>query len=122
MKTIAWFAAAALAAMAIGSGAAAAQSAPSAGNAAHGKQLFKTDGCYQCHGYVGQGGGIAGPRLGPPPIAYEAFTAQLRHPRAEMPPYEAQILPDKDAADIYAYLQTLPKPKPVKDIPLLNKL
>lgn len=119
MKTAYWLASAALA-LAVSSGSAWAQSA-TAGNATHGKQLFVSDGCYQCHGYAGQGGN-AGPRLGPPPVAYEAFTAQLRHPRAEMPPYEAQILPDKDAADIYAYLQTLPKPKPVKDIPLLNNL
>jgi len=120
MKTFLPIAAAALALTAFTTGAWA-QSAAPAGDAAHGKQLFATDGCYQCHGYVGQGGN-AGPRLGPPPIAYEAFAAQLRHPRAEMPPYEAKILPDKDAADIYAYLQALPKPPAVKDVPLLNNL
>jgi mono/diheme cytochrome c family protein len=112
---------AALAAAVLGCHGAWAQSATPAGNAGHGKQLFDNTGCYQCHGYVGQGGN-AGPRLGPPPIAFDAFTAQLRHPRAEMPPYEAKILPDKDAADIYAYLQALPKPPPVKDVPLLNNL
>ena len=117
MKTILHLAVAALALGAFSSSA----RAQSAGDAAHGKTLFATDGCYQCHGYVGQGGN-AGPRLGPPPIAYEAFAAQLRHPRADMPPYEAKILPDKDAADIYAYLQTLPKPPAVKDVPLLNNL
>ena len=96
-----------------------AQSAAPAGNADHGKQLFATDGCYQCHGYVGQGGN-AGPRLGPPPIAFEAFAKQLRHPANDMPPYEDKILPDKDAADIYAFLQSLPKPRAARDIPLLN--
>lgn len=121
MKTFLTFGAALLAATLGFGGLARAQSAAPAGNADHGKQLFMRDGCYQCHGTVGQGG-IAGLRLGPPPIAYQAFTNQLRHPRADMPPYEAKLLPDQDAADIYAYLQTLPKPKPVKDIPLLSKL
>ena len=120
MKTFLHLGVAALALVAFSSSASA-QSAAPAGDAAHGKALFATDGCYQCHGYVGQGGN-AGLRLGPPPIAYEAFMAQLRQPRAEMPPYEAKILPDKDAADIYAYLQTLPKPPAVKDVPLLNNL
>jgi len=120
MRTFLCIPVAALALAAFSSGAWA-QSAAPAGDAAHGQQLFAADGCYQCHGYVGQGGN-AGLRLGPPPIAYEAFTEQLRHPRAEMPPYEAKILPDKDAADIYAYLQSLPKPPAVKDVPLLNNL
>lgn len=122
MKTSLRFAVAAFAFAAFAFGGSAwAQSAAPSGNADHGKELFVNDGCYQCHGYVGQGG-IAGLRLGPPPIAYDAFVGQLRHPRAEMPPYEAPILPDKDAADIYAYLQSLPKPPAVKDVPLLNNL
>jgi len=30
------------------------------------------------------------------------------------------LLPDQDVADIYAYLQSLPGRRPVKDIPILN--
>jgi mono/diheme cytochrome c family protein len=41
--------------------AAAAQDTPR-GNAANGKKLFETIGCFECHGYAGQGGG-AGPKL-----------------------------------------------------------
>ena len=96
-----------------------AQSPPS-GNADNGKALFAKDGCYQCHGYVGQGGN-AGPRLAPSPIAFEAFSKQLREPVHDMPPYGEKILSDKDEADIYAYLGTIPKPPAVKDIPLLNQ-
>ncbi len=103
------------------SAAAWAQNAAPAGSADSGKHLFVADGCYQCHGYVGQGGGVAGPRLAPAPIAFEAFEKQLREPRQGMPPYSDKILSDKDAADIYAYLQTIPKPPAVKDIPLLNQ-
>jgi len=29
-------------------------------------------------------------------------------------------LPDQATADIYAYLQSLPGPRPAKDIPILN--
>ncbi len=38
------------------------------GNAENGKRLFTEDGCYQCHGYQGQGGG-AGPRIAPRPAS-----------------------------------------------------
>jgi len=37
-----------------------------------------------------------------------------------MPAYAASVLPDKAAADIYAYLQALDGSRPVKDIPILN--
>ena len=37
-----------------------------------------------------------------------------------MPPYAEKILSDSDLADIYAYLQTIPKPD-YKSIPLLNQ-
>src|SRR4029450_14163180 len=46
------------------------QNAP-AGNAANGRKLFVSFGCYQCHGYEAQGGS-AGPRPPPRPV---------RHPR-----------------------------------------
>ena len=39
-----------------------------------------------------------------------------------MPPFHVEILSDSDVADIYAYLESRPKPQPVKDIPLLNGL
>jgi mono/diheme cytochrome c family protein len=37
-----------------------------------------------------------------------------------MPSFSAQVLSDKDAADIHAFLRSLPGPRPVKDIPQLN--
>jgi cytochrome c len=37
-----------------------------------------------------------------------------------MPPYEAAILSDQDAADLYAYLRQMPAPRDPKTIPLLN--
>ena len=39
---------------------------------------------------------------------------------AEMPPYEAAILTDAQAADIYAFIGSVPKSPDPKSIPLLN--
>ena len=38
-----------------------------------------------------------------------------------MPPYTEKVLPNDDLADIYAYLQSIPKPADYKSIPLLNQ-
>jgi mono/diheme cytochrome c family protein len=101
-------------------GAASAQGyAPPQGDAATGKMLFNTFGCYSCHGEDAQGTLRDGPRLNPPP-AYPAVLQQLRTPRREMPPYVASVLPDKDVADIYAYLASLPKPPDPSTIPALQ--
>ena len=37
-----------------------------------------------------------------------------------MPPYEAAILSNQDAADIYAYLRQMPAPRDPYTIPLLK--
>jgi mono/diheme cytochrome c family protein len=87
------------------------------GDAANGKKLFETIGCFECHGFAGQGG--AGPKLIDPP-AFPAFILQLRTPRQVMPPYTAKVLSDQQAADIYAHLQEFPKPTDPKTIPLLQ--
>jgi mono/diheme cytochrome c family protein len=45
----------------------------------------------------------------------------VRNPTGAMPPFHEEILADSDLDDIYAYLESLPKPLPVKDIPLLRQ-
>ena len=90
------------------------------GDAAKGKQLFVMDACYQCHGLQAQGG-AAGARLAPRPIPLKAIIAYVRHPTGQMPPVTAKVVSDADLGDIYAFLKTIPEPKPVKDIPLLNQ-
>jgi mono/diheme cytochrome c family protein len=89
-------------------------------NVARGKQLYLATGCYQCHGTRGEGGGYAGPRLAPPPIPFAALVLQLRQPRARMPVYTDVVMPDRDVADIYAYLQSIPKGKTAAEIPMLS--
>jgi ubiquinol-cytochrome c reductase cytochrome c subunit len=99
-----------------------AQDSMANGDSKHGAQIFKAVGCWECHGTVGQGGGSAGPRLAATALPYDALLHQLRVPRSAMPPYEAALVTDTEATDIYAFLRALPEPKAAKDIPLLNAL
>jgi mono/diheme cytochrome c family protein len=89
-----------------------------AGNAQNGKKIFESYGCYQCHDHDGHGG--AGARLAPNPLPFAAFMRYVRRPTGEMPPYTGKVVSDQELADIYAFLQTMPQPPPVKSIPLLN--
>ncbi len=95
-------------------------SAAPEGNAETGKKLWNTVGCYQCHGYSGQGGS-AGSRLAPNPPSLSVITNYVRAPKGEMPPYTSKVLSDAQLGAIYAFLKTIPKPPDAKDIPLLNQ-
>ena len=86
-----------------------------AGDASNGKRVYLADGCFECHGRVGQGGAYLGPApsLARTALPYEAFLQQLREPTNNMPAYAEAVLPEAQAADIYAYLQSLPgRPAP----------
>ena len=39
-----------------------------------------------------------------------------------MPAYSTKLLSDAEAADIYAYILSLPREPELKDVPLLNQL
>jgi mono/diheme cytochrome c family protein len=95
------------------------QSATPAGNAENGKKIYTSYGCYQCHNYAAHGGG-AGPRLAPKPIPFDAFTRYVRKPAGEMPPYTAKVVSDRELADIYAFLRTIPEPPAAGSIPILK--
>ena len=100
-----------------------AQSAPSAGsggNEQNGKRLFAAYYCVACHGTMGQGG-AAGARIAPRPIAFAAFEKYLRQPTGQMVPYTRGVLADRDLADIYAFLRSIPPTPASKDIPLLRQ-
>ncbi len=96
-----------------------AHAAHAAGSAEKGKAAFVQHGCWQCHGFVGQGG-VTGPKLAPNPMPLEAMSVFVRNTRGGMPPYQKPVLSDADLADIHAYLSSLPKAPDVKSIPLLN--
>ena len=93
---------------------------PPAGSAERGQKIFMHQMCYNCHGTVGQGGGVAGPKLAPNPFPWGAFAQQVRKPRAEMPPFSEKNLPDQDLADVYAYVMSIKGGPAAKDIPLLS--
>ena len=91
-----------------------------AASAENGKVEFMKHGCWQCHGERGQGAST-GPRLAPDPIPFDTLSNFVRTTSRQMPPFHEQILSDADLADIYAYLQSIPKGPDPKSIPLLNQ-
>src|SRR5579872_998760 len=96
------------------------QASSPAGNAENGKTLYRETGCYQCHGLAGQGAMATGPRVSRTEFAFDGFLNQLRRPANQMPPYEAAVVSDQDAADIYVYLRQMPPPRDPDSIPLLK--
>jgi mono/diheme cytochrome c family protein len=53
-------------------------------------------------------------------MAFGQFSKLVRQPIGQMPPYTMKSLPDKDLADIYAFLQSLPTPPDAATIPALR--
>jgi mono/diheme cytochrome c family protein len=99
------------------------QEVASAASAEHGKTAFIQNGCWQCHGTMGQGSIMTsgGKRLAPDPSPWETFSAFVRSSNRAMPPFSEKILSDNDLADIYAYLLSIPKPPDTASIPLLKE-
>ena len=114
MKTSRWLAAP-VAALAI-----AAHGQAPAGDASRGQAAYMKNMCYTCHGTAGQGTRY-GLRLGPKTLPWEAFSHQVRHPRAAMPRFPEEFVSDQDLADMLAYLASArPSPKP-DDIAILKE-
>jgi mono/diheme cytochrome c family protein len=92
------------------------------GDVANGQRVYLADGCFTCHGRSGQGGNYYGttPTLAKTELPFEGFKQQLRDPVRVMPAYAAAVLSDQEAADIYAFLQTLQGRRPAKYFPILN--
>ena len=89
-----------------------------------GKRAFVQHGCWQCHGFEGQGSAATskGKVIADTALPLDAFTAFVRTTSGDMPPFRPQVISDADLADIYAYLESRPKPKPVDDLPLLKQI
>ena len=121
-----WMRLAATAAIAMimgGLAAARADDTPPSGDPVNGKRLYLADGCFECHGRAGQGGrfNYPTPALADIALPVESFISFLREAPNDMPSFSADVLSDKDAADIHAFLSSLPGPKSPKDTPLLNQ-
>jgi mono/diheme cytochrome c family protein len=110
----------AILAVALMTSAAAAPAPAPEGNAERGKAAFLRIGCYTCHGYEGQG--VPGKKIAPNPLPYPAFSNFVRTSPGEMPTFTAQVLPDQDLADIYAYLRSKPAAPNPSGIPLLQEV
>jgi mono/diheme cytochrome c family protein len=87
-----------------------------------GKTAFIQHGCWQCHDFAGEGSVATsnGKVIARTQLPLDAFVNFVRTTNGQMPPYRAPVLSDDELGDIYAYLQSLPEPKAVSDIPLLN--
>ena len=93
-----------------------------AASAEQGRTAFIQHGCWQCHDFNGQGSiATSGVRvIARTALPLDAFKSFVRNTNGQMPPYRAAVLSDDALDDIYAYLQSLPQPKPADDIPLLK--
>jgi mono/diheme cytochrome c family protein len=84
-----------------------------------GREDYVQMGCYQCHGYEGHGGGSAGPRIAPDPLAYDAFARIVRRPYGVMPAYSPRVLSDEGLKRIYEYVKSIPASPDASELPLL---
>jgi mono/diheme cytochrome c family protein len=94
---------------------------PAQGNVESGKKLFLKEGCWECHGYAGQGG-RDGARIGATSLTLQGVIRYVRRPTGAMPAFSEKVLPDQELTDIYAYLKSLPPVKGAKDVPLLKQI
>jgi len=103
---------------------------PVTGNAASGKKLFYSYGCYACHGYSGETG--IRPLVGTwgHLSTEQEFITFLRGrvnvapvvPSGAMPNFSAESLPDNQAKDIYAYIRTFKSTAPTAKDPTLSAI
>lgn len=86
-----------------------------------GRRLYMSNGCYSCHGTVGQGGErSSAPRLAPDPYPFEAFKMMVRQPRDAMPRFDPRFVSDEQLQSIHAFLASIAKGPSAKDIPQLQ--
>lgn len=80
-----------------------------AGDVDRGKKLWaEVKLCRNCHGANGEGL-YAAPRAGDGK-SLDAWITQVRTPRANMPHFSDAQVSDQEIADMWEYMQTLPKP------------
>jgi mono/diheme cytochrome c family protein len=79
-------------------------------------------GCFTCHGRAGQGGAYNGPApaLARTAMPFEGFKMQVRNPSKDMPAYSEPVRSDKEIADIYVFMQSLPGARDPKGVAILN--
>jgi mono/diheme cytochrome c family protein len=78
------------------------------------RAVYVAYGCYQCHGYEGQGGEAL--RIAPIAYPLEAFVERVRRPSNEMPAYAREVLSERDLEAIYRYVRS--RREPAAELPL----
>jgi ubiquinol-cytochrome c reductase cytochrome c subunit len=88
-----------------------------------GRDLYMRNGCYSCHGTVGQGGERSGsPKLAPETYPFEVFKLMVRTPREAMPRFDPRYVSDEDLLAMHRYLSAQPKSTAAREIPALQSL
>lgn len=65
-------------------------------------------GCYQCHGFKGQGALMTStPPIAPDVLPFEAFAEIVRRPYGKMPAYSPDVLDRQTLKQIYEYLESV---------------
>lgn len=85
------------------------------GNPANGQNLFFSLGCNVCHG--DQGEGLVGPTIAMTIVPLDRVIEQYRVPLEAMTEFPPDQVSDEEIADIYAWLQTVPRPPEADIIP-----
>jgi mono/diheme cytochrome c family protein len=108
-----------------------APTSPVTGNAANGKSLYYSYGCYACHGYNGETGARAFVGRWGHLADEQQFITFLRGrvnvapvvPSDRMPNFSENVLSDKNARNLYAYIRTFKSTAPAsKDVPALSAI
>lgn len=92
--------------------------------ATEGQVLYEDFGCFQCHGFEGQGSQASPPvpQIAPTQYPLDAFSVFVRTPPRIMPAYSPTELSDTQLQAIYEYMRSIPEPPTVDEIPLLRNL
>lgn len=85
------------------------------GNPANGQNLFFALGCNVCHG--DQGEGLVGPTIAMTVVPLDRVIQQYREPLEAMTEFTPDQVSDEEIADIYAWLQSVPRPPAADEIP-----
>lgn len=85
-----------------------------------GLELYVKYQCHQCHGYEGQGGSPGGPPIVSLDYAFDVFARRTRHTNV-MPAYSSEVLSDDILRAIYEYINSIPEPPDVSEMPILRE-
>jgi mono/diheme cytochrome c family protein len=107
-----------------------APTSPVTGNSVSGKKLYYSYGCYACHGYNGETGYRAFVGNWGHLTTEEQFVTFLRGrvnvapvtPSDRMPNFSENVLSNKNADDLYAYIRTFKSSAPVSKDPTLSAI